>query len=229
MGDDGPRAGRARGAGRVEGRRCSAAASATWRFSPTTRAERFVVRANLEALVARLAAHADERPVVLASGDPCYFGIAPLLAARLGRDARRRRAPRWLRGAAFARLAPSWHDATVLSAHGRPLAPLVPRALAAPKVAFLTDETTRRPPSPRRSSPPAARLRRRTSSSTWAGRPSAIRRAAWPTCRARVRAAERAGAAPARRSQRRRAGASACPRATMRTATGRSPRRRYAR
>jgi precorrin-6Y C5,15-methyltransferase (decarboxylating) len=41
---------------------------------------------------------------------------------------------------AFARLGEAWQDAVVLSAHGRPLAPLVPRALAAHKVAFLTDE-----------------------------------------------------------------------------------------
>jgi precorrin-6Y C5,15-methyltransferase (decarboxylating) len=41
---------------------------------------------------------------------------------------------------AFARLAVAWQDAAVLSAHGRPLAPLIARALATPKVAFLTDE-----------------------------------------------------------------------------------------
>jgi precorrin-6Y C5,15-methyltransferase (decarboxylating) len=103
--------------------------------------ERFVVRANLEALIARLArARADERPVVLASGDPCYFGIAPLLAARLGRERVVVEPHVGSVALAFARLGESWHDALVLSAHGRPLAPLVPRALAAPKVVFLTDE-----------------------------------------------------------------------------------------
>jgi precorrin-6Y C5,15-methyltransferase (decarboxylating) len=104
-------------------------------------AERFVVRANLDALVARLAACGSaDRPVVLASGDPCYFGIAPYLAERLG--PRRVRVEPHVSSVqlAFARLAVSWQDATVLSAHGRPLAPLLPRALAAGKVAFLTDE-----------------------------------------------------------------------------------------
>jgi precorrin-6B C5,15-methyltransferase / cobalt-precorrin-6B C5,C15-methyltransferase len=110
-------------------------------FFPDHPAERFVVRANLEALVARLAARGPaERPVVLASGDPCYFGIAPYLAARLGRERVRVEPHVSSVQLAFARLSVSWQDATVLSAHGRPLAPLVPRALAARKVAFLTDE-----------------------------------------------------------------------------------------
>ncbi len=110
-------------------------------FFPDHPAERFVVRANLDALVSRLAACGPgERPVVLASGDPCYFGIAPILAARLGRERVRVEPHVSSVQLAFARLAVAWHDAVVLSAHGRPLAPLVPRALAASKVAFLTDE-----------------------------------------------------------------------------------------
>lgn len=104
-------------------------------------AERFVVRANLAALVARLAARGPaEQAVVLASGDPCYFGIAPYLAARLGRERVRVEPHVSSVQLAFARLSVSWQDATVLSAHGRPLPPLVPRAMAAGKVAFLTDE-----------------------------------------------------------------------------------------
>ncbi|HLI26694.1 MAG TPA: precorrin-6y C5,15-methyltransferase (decarboxylating) subunit CbiE [Chloroflexota bacterium] len=108
---------------------------------PDHPAERFVIADNLPALVARLArCTAAERPVVLASGDPCFYGIGPYLAARLGRE-RVRIAPAASSVAlAFARLGASWHDAVVLSAHGRPLAPLVPRALAARKAVFLTDE-----------------------------------------------------------------------------------------
>jgi precorrin-6B C5,15-methyltransferase / cobalt-precorrin-6B C5,C15-methyltransferase len=110
-------------------------------FFPEQPGDRFIVRANLDALVERLAACAPaERPVVLASGDPCYFGIAPYLAARLGRERVRVVSHVSSVQLAFARLAVGWQDATVLSAHGRRLAPLVPRALAASKVAFLTDE-----------------------------------------------------------------------------------------
>jgi precorrin-6Y C5,15-methyltransferase (decarboxylating) len=109
-------------------------------FSPHP-AERFIVRANLDALVQRLTnLRPDERAVVLASGDPCFFGIAPYLTARLGLH-RVVVCPHVSSlQLAFARLGMSWHDATILSAHGRPLPPLVPRALAAHKLAFLTDE-----------------------------------------------------------------------------------------
>jgi precorrin-6Y C5,15-methyltransferase (decarboxylating) len=110
-------------------------------FFPDHPAERFVVRANLDALAARLAAaRAPERPVVLASGDPCYFGIAPVLSRWLGRERVAVEPHLSSVQLAFARLAESWHDATVLSAHGRSLDPLLPRALAARKAAFLTDE-----------------------------------------------------------------------------------------
>jgi precorrin-6Y C5,15-methyltransferase (decarboxylating) len=110
-------------------------------FFPSHEGERFVVRANLDSLVARLSAcGAADRPVVLASGDPCYFGIAPYLAKRLGAGRVQVEPHVSSVQLAFARLALSWQDATVLSAHGRTLAPLLPRAQAAAKVAFLTDD-----------------------------------------------------------------------------------------
>src|SRR5712692_4515891 len=90
---------------------------------PDHPAERFVIRSNLDALVARLAAvSASERPVVLASGDPCFFGIGPLLAERLGRERVRIEPHVSSVQLAFARLGESWQDARVLSAHGRLLA-----------------------------------------------------------------------------------------------------------
>jgi precorrin-6Y C5,15-methyltransferase (decarboxylating) len=110
-------------------------------FFPDHPAERFVVRANLDALVCRLAGcRPGERPVVLASGDPCYYGVAPYLAERLGRERVAVEPHVSSVQLAFARLGESWHDATVLSAHGRPLGPLLPLALAARKAVFLTDE-----------------------------------------------------------------------------------------
>ena len=110
-------------------------------FFPDHPAERFLVRANLDALASRLqACTPPERPVVLASGDPCFFGIAPYLAKQLGRGQVRVEPHVSSVQLAFARLAVGWQDATVLSAHGRPLAPVLPCVLAARKVAVLTDE-----------------------------------------------------------------------------------------
>ncbi|HZS02137.1 MAG TPA: precorrin-6y C5,15-methyltransferase (decarboxylating) subunit CbiE, partial [Chloroflexota bacterium] len=130
IGDDGP-AGLAPAAlARVQAATLLCGGERHLAFFPAHPAERFVLRSNLDALLERLAgARPDERPVVLASGDPCFYGVGPLLARRLG-AARVVVEPHV--GSvplAFARLGESWHDAVILSAHGRPLLPLVPRAL----------------------------------------------------------------------------------------------------
>ncbi|MFN2555823.1 MAG: precorrin-6y C5,15-methyltransferase (decarboxylating) subunit CbiE [Nitriliruptorales bacterium] len=76
--------------------------------------------------------------VVLASGDPGFFGIVRALSERLGR-----RRLRVLPGVsavatAFAAAGLSWDDAIVVSAHGRDPATAVHACLAHPKVAVLT-------------------------------------------------------------------------------------------
>ena len=74
--------------------------------------------------------------VVLASGDPGFFGIVRALRARAA-------TPVVLPAVssvalAFARLGLDWADALVLSAHGRDLRPVLAAALAHPKAAILT-------------------------------------------------------------------------------------------
>jgi precorrin-6B C5,15-methyltransferase / cobalt-precorrin-6B C5,C15-methyltransferase len=75
---------------------------------------------------------------VLASGDPCYFGIGPLLAERFGGRVSIHPRPSSV-AMAFARLGIAWQDATVVSVHGRPIAEALPAVLRASKVAILTD------------------------------------------------------------------------------------------
>jgi precorrin-6Y C5,15-methyltransferase (decarboxylating) len=108
-------------------------------FFPEHPAERLVFKSQLDQVIARLV---DEprRVVVLASGDPGCYGIGPLLVARLGRERVRILPNLGVVQLAFARLGLSWHDAAILSAHGRPLDGILPAALLAPKVAILTDE-----------------------------------------------------------------------------------------
>ncbi|MFL4947337.1 precorrin-6y C5,15-methyltransferase (decarboxylating) subunit CbiE [Streptomyces sp. MMS24-I31] len=80
----------------------------------------------------------ERRVVVLASGDPGFFGIVRALAERFG--------PRRLDvrpgvssvATAFARLGLPWDDAVVVSAHGRDLRTAVNACRARPKVAVLT-------------------------------------------------------------------------------------------
>ena len=74
--------------------------------------------------------------VVLASGDPGFFGIVRALRQRGLR-------PRVLPGVssvvqAFAAAGLAWDDALVVTAHGRPLGPVAATCRAHPKVAVLT-------------------------------------------------------------------------------------------
>ena len=108
-------------------------------FFPEHPAERFVIKANLAALIERLR---DETRsvVVLASGDPCWYGIGPYLAERLGRERVQILSNLSSMQIACARLGLAWQDAVHLSAHGRPLDGILPAALVARTAVILTDE-----------------------------------------------------------------------------------------
>lgn len=109
-------------------------------FFPTHPAERFTVRTNIDELVALLErATGHRRAVVLASGDPSYFGIGPVLARRLGAERVRIHPVAGSIALACARLGLAQQDLTVLSAHGRPLEGIVPGALQHRLLAILTD------------------------------------------------------------------------------------------
>lgn len=109
-------------------------------FFSDHRAERFVIQGNLAELLERLrSGRTGGHPVVLASGDPLLYGIGSYLARHLGRQAVRILPAVSGVQLAFARLGEPWHDARILSAHGRDLLPVVREALAAAKVAILTD------------------------------------------------------------------------------------------
>lgn len=74
--------------------------------------------------------------VVVASGDPLYFGVVRSLRER-GLRCRVRTAPSSI-ATAFAAVGLPWDDAVVVSVHGRPLAPALDLARAYPKVAVFT-------------------------------------------------------------------------------------------
>jgi precorrin-6Y C5,15-methyltransferase (decarboxylating) len=79
-----------------------------------------------------------ERVCLLASGDPGFFGIVRVASARLGADALEIHPAPSSVAVSFARAGVHWDDATVVSAHGRPLSAAVEVALSQPKVAVLT-------------------------------------------------------------------------------------------
>ncbi|MET8447143.1 precorrin-6y C5,15-methyltransferase (decarboxylating) subunit CbiE [Streptomyces sp. NPDC005209] len=79
-----------------------------------------------------------DRVVVLASGDPGFFGIVRALAERFGAERLDVRPGVSSVATAFARLGLPWDDAVVVSAHGRDLRTAVNACRAHPKVAVLT-------------------------------------------------------------------------------------------
>ncbi|MGI5374433.1 precorrin-6y C5,15-methyltransferase (decarboxylating) subunit CbiE [Streptomyces sp. CA-251387] len=82
---------------------------------------------------------AKDRPVmVLASGDPGFFGIVRALAERFGPERLDVRPGVSSVATAFARLGLTWDDAVVVSAHGREPRTAVNVCRAHPKVAVLT-------------------------------------------------------------------------------------------
>ncbi len=76
--------------------------------------------------------------VVLASGDPGFFGIVRALAERFGPGLLDVRPGVSSVATAFARIGLPWDDAVVVSAHGRELRTAVNVCRARPKVAVLT-------------------------------------------------------------------------------------------
>ncbi|MFJ9816509.1 precorrin-6y C5,15-methyltransferase (decarboxylating) subunit CbiE [Streptomyces sp. NPDC101151] len=76
--------------------------------------------------------------VVLASGDPGFFGIVRALAERFGAGRLDVRPGVSSVATAFARIGLPWDDAVVVSAHGRDLRTAVNVCRAHPKVAVLT-------------------------------------------------------------------------------------------
>ncbi|MGA5797312.1 precorrin-6y C5,15-methyltransferase (decarboxylating) subunit CbiE [Streptomyces cellulosae] len=102
-------------------------------------AERVVLGPLAPALDTIAAYVAEERPVVvLASGDPGFFGIVRALAERFGPERLDVRPGVSSVAAAFARAGLPWDDAVVVSAHGREPRTAVNVCRAYPKVAVLT-------------------------------------------------------------------------------------------
>ncbi len=110
---------------------------------PEVPALRVVLKADLESAVRELRrgleADPPQQTVVLASGDPGFYGIARRLVQAMGRE-RVEVVPNVSAvQLAFAALGESWEDALLLSVHGRPIEDILARLAGASKAAVLTD------------------------------------------------------------------------------------------
>jgi precorrin-6B C5,15-methyltransferase / cobalt-precorrin-6B C5,C15-methyltransferase len=110
-------------------------------FFPDWNGEKIVIDADLPQLIARLQECALQRKtVVLASGDPLFYGIGRVLLEAFPREQLLFLPHLSAVQLAFARIKETWNDACIVSLHGRPL-PALAAALhrREDKIAVLTD------------------------------------------------------------------------------------------
>ena len=106
---------------------------------PDFAGEKLTIGNNLGTVVARLSSHRG-RAVVLASGDPLFFGIGRYLLRNLP-EAEFEFLPNVSSVQyAFAKIREPWDDAVFVSTHGRGLKEAVDRIVANDKAAILTDD-----------------------------------------------------------------------------------------
>ncbi len=110
-------------------------------FFPDWPGETIVIGAHPERALQRLQdVYEKQKAVVLASGDPLFYGIGRLLSAYFPGAALRFLPHVSSVQLAFARLKTSWHDAQVVSLHGRPMRALLPALhQRCAKIALFTD------------------------------------------------------------------------------------------
>ncbi|WP_151735333.1 precorrin-6y C5,15-methyltransferase (decarboxylating) subunit CbiE [Paenibacillus tengchongensis] len=103
--------------------------------------QKIALQGGLAAFAGRLEeVRLTRRAVVLASGDPLFFGIGGYLVQRFGPE-QVEIIPHYSSvQLAFARLGDSWQDAELISLHGRPIRGLAQRIDGRRKVALLTDD-----------------------------------------------------------------------------------------
>lgn len=107
-------------------------------FFPDFRGETIPLKGGLSEITEKLQAE-NRRTVVLASGDPLFYGIGGYLAGKFPGRVEVYPQVSSLQ-LAFARIGESWQNAFIASAHGRSLKGLAQRIDGQAKVALLTDE-----------------------------------------------------------------------------------------
>lgn len=109
-------------------------------FSRAT-GERFVIHDNVVALLEELAKRCpQQRCVVLASGDPLFYGIGTVISRVLGGQDLRFEPALSSMQLAFARAGVAWQDAALASVHGRELRTTLLPLLGRPKIGLFTQD-----------------------------------------------------------------------------------------
>ncbi len=107
---------------------------------PASKAERVVVGGNLDEAVERIAAAGNKRVVILASGDPLFYGVARYLCDKLGKDRFEVLPHVSSMQLAFARVKESWEEAYLTDLANRPLEQVLEKIRSATKVGLFTSD-----------------------------------------------------------------------------------------
>ncbi|RAL26291.1 precorrin-6y C5,15-methyltransferase (decarboxylating) subunit CbiE [Thermoflavimicrobium daqui] len=111
-------------------------------FFPTFTGKRIVIQGGFKSVLEKVQEASKEQDVViLASGDPLFYGIASFIIHKLGKERVEVHPHLSSLQLAFSRMGESWQQARIESVHGRPLQGLVQRIDGQDKVAILTDQT----------------------------------------------------------------------------------------
>ena len=140
IGDDGLEGLTSAGRGPVDKAQLLVGAESLLAKIPGSSAERVVVGSNLDDVAARLAKADDKRVVVLASGDPLFYGIARYLCDKLGKDRFEVIPHVSTMQMAFARLKESWEEAFLTNLANHSLEQVVDKIRIAAKVGLFTSE-----------------------------------------------------------------------------------------
>ncbi len=107
---------------------------------PATEANRIVIGADLEAVVAAINESGATQAAVLVSGDPLYYGLARFLCERIGHDRCEIVPHVSSMQLAFARVKESWDEAYLTDLANHSLAAVAERIRTAEKVGLFTTE-----------------------------------------------------------------------------------------
>ncbi|MCS0673574.1 precorrin-6y C5,15-methyltransferase (decarboxylating) subunit CbiE [Cytobacillus firmus] len=105
-------------------------------FFPEFTGEKKVIKGGLSALTADLQQET-RNTVILVSGDPLFYGLGSVLARKLPLEIYPYTSSVQL---AFSKMQESWHDAYIVSLHGRSIKGFAQRIDGRKKIAILTDE-----------------------------------------------------------------------------------------
>ncbi|MEX0979054.1 MAG: precorrin-6y C5,15-methyltransferase (decarboxylating) subunit CbiE [Pirellulales bacterium] len=107
---------------------------------PKSKAQRLVVGGNLDEAVEQIAAAGDKRIVVLASGDPLFYGVARYLCDKLGKERFEVVPHVSSMQLAFARVKESWEEAYLTDLANRRLDQVLEKVRSATKAGLFTSD-----------------------------------------------------------------------------------------